>query len=137
MLFKKNDKQKKEADTEVQFLSSGGFGPQAEEFISAKNKDTGFAICSLRKMKINEIIVKTISVTWALIWSATSLFCLFSEEYKLLMPVTALPAAGFWFILARSAGSVGVINTEIRELKKKAEKESDNGTKSRWRGGSN
>ena len=137
MLFKKNDKQKKEADTEVQFLSSGVFGPQAEEFISAKNKDTGFAICSLRKMKINEIIVKTISVTWALIWSATSLFCLFSEEYKLLMPVTALPAAGYWFILARSAGSVGVINTEIRELKKKAEKEAYKGTKSRWRDGEN
>ncbi len=53
------------------------------------------------------------------------------------MPVTALPAAGFWFILARSAGSVGVINTEIRELKKKAEKEAYKGTKSRWRDGEN
>lgn len=121
MFFGKKDRQKKDADTGVQFLSSGIFGQQAEEILAAKNEDAGFNIYNLKKMKLNEIIVKTISVTWAIIWSATSLCCLFSEEYKLLMPVTALPAIGFWFILARSAGSVGVINREIKALKKSRE----------------
>lgn len=102
----------------ILFLS-GEFDEEAwKEQVRAENKQAGRLLWRLRRIRITEIIVKILAFIWAVIWSVTSMLCLFSEGHELMMLLTALPAAAFWIVIFRSAGSVGVIGMQIRELKK-------------------
>lgn len=107
----------------ILFLS-GEFDEEAwKSQIKAEDKKAERMLWKLRRIRITEIIVKILAFMWAVIWSVTSMICLFSKGNGLLMLLTALPAVAFWIVIFRSAGSVGVIGMHIRKLKKEMREE--------------
>ena len=69
-------------------------------------------------MIIMEIIVKLIIVTWAFVWTATSLIAWITRESIWITIFSTLMTIGFWFIVAKSAGSIEVIHVEIKDVKR-------------------
>lgn len=118
MTVKKEKETKDRPHRQMLFLSNAIEDQSWREELTKEDKKADFIIWKLKRMKITEIVVKFMAFTWAFIWTGFSLGFLLFKGNWLMMMLTALPAIGFWVILARSAGSVEAINMEIRELKK-------------------
>lgn len=95
------------------------YARQVQDKITKEYKDVTLTLRQLWIMMITEIVVKFVAYSWAVIWSMTSILCLFTDKYKLIAFLAVFPAVGFWVILARAAGSIGAIGLEIKKLKKK------------------
>lgn len=102
----------------IWFLSSTVDDQSWREELKRDDRRAEYLLKKLRKMIILEIIVKLITITWAFVWTATSLIAWLTRESIWMIIFTTLVATGFWFIVAKSAGSIEVIHVEIKDVKR-------------------
>lgn len=95
------------------------YAQQVQDKLTKEYRDVTLTLRQLRIMMITEIAVKIVAYSWAIIWSLTSILCFFTDKYRFIAFLAVFPAAGFWIILSRAAGSIGTIGLEIRKVKQK------------------
>lgn len=102
----------------IWFLSSTIDDQSWREELIRDDRRAEYLLRKLRKMIIMEIIVKLIIVTWAFVWTAMSLITWITRESIWITIFSTLMTIGFWFIVAKSAGSIEVIHVEIKDVKR-------------------
>ncbi len=125
MMFAKENRKKGLSKPQCLSYDLDDYKWKIEAEISKREKKVDFAIWKLKRMKIMEIVVKSVAFMWAILWSIICIRCLLSADYKIFALFTAIPAIGFWVLLARAAGSIGLIDTEIEELRKAVQEQKE------------